>query len=97
MREHLWFGEFGAKKKNTNKIQQLPGTYISETAGAISSTYTCRVIYCVPCMEHSYGHAHNSHAWTMRGHTCAINIRYSSTIILQKHVEIQSTIVKEHT
>ena len=35
LRERLRFGEIGAKK-NTNKIRQLSGTYISETTGAIS-------------------------------------------------------------
>ena len=34
LREHLWFGEIGAKK-NTNKIWQISGTYISEITGAI--------------------------------------------------------------
>ena len=48
--------------------------------------YTCvsPVIYHVPQVEHANGHMCDSHAWNMRGHTGAINIRYSSAINLQK-------------
>ena len=35
LRAHL-FCALGAKKKNTNKIRQVSGTYILETTGAIS-------------------------------------------------------------
>ena len=36
-----------AKKKNTNKIRQFSGTYISETTGAISFNLVCKVVYMV--------------------------------------------------
>ena len=56
-------------------------------------TYVSCVIYRVPCVEHTYGHVRNSHAWNTRGHTGAINICYSPAINLQKHIKIQSTTV----
>ena len=33
------------------------------------------------------GHARDSHEWNTCKHKCAINIRYSSAINLQKHVK----------
>ena len=35
------------KKKNTNKIRQFSGTYISESTGAISFKFLCNVMYMV--------------------------------------------------
>ena len=35
------------EKKNTNKIWQLSGTYISETTGRFLSNLVCKVVYMV--------------------------------------------------
>ena len=42
----VWCGAKN-KKKNTNKIWQFSGTYISETTGRFLSNLVCKVVYMV--------------------------------------------------
>ena len=45
----VWCGakEEEEEKKNTNKIRQFSGTYISETTGRFLSNLVCNVVYMV--------------------------------------------------
>ena len=59
-----------------------------------SSCATCGIvmhgIFMCGIIMRGTGHARNSHEWNTCRHKCAINIRYSSAINLQKHVEFSS-------
>ena len=50
----------------------------------VSCNSSCATRGIVTCGN---GHAHDSHEWNTCKHKRAINIRYSSAINLQKHVE----------